>query len=39
MQIKDADIVYTIMKKIAEKEDFDKVILVFGDGDYWRMME
>ena len=35
----DTDIVFTIMKKIAEKEEFDKVILVSGDGDYWRMVD
>ena len=33
----DTDIVFDIMKKIAEKDEFDKVILVSGDGDcYWR---
>ena len=32
----DTDIVFTVMKKIAEKEKFDKVILVSGDGDYKR---
>ena len=27
------------MKKIAENDEFDKVILVSGDGDYFRMVE
>jgi len=27
------------MRKIAEKEDFDKIILVSGDGDYFRMVQ
>jgi len=35
----DTDIVFTIMKKLIEKEKFDKVILVSGDGDYWRMVD
>ena len=35
----DTDIVFSIMKKLVEKEDFEKVILVSGDGDYWRMVD
>jgi uncharacterized LabA/DUF88 family protein len=35
----DTDIVFTVMKKIAEREDFDKVILVSGDGDYFKMVD
>ena len=35
----DTDIVFSIMKKIADKEKFDKIILVSGDGDYWRMVD
>ena len=27
------------MKKLVEKEAFDRVILVSGDGDYWRMVD
>ena len=27
------------MKKLVEREKFDKVILVSGDGDYWRMVD
>jgi uncharacterized LabA/DUF88 family protein len=30
----DSDIIFHIMKKIYKKEDFSKVILVSGDGDY-----
>jgi hypothetical protein len=26
------------MKKLYKQEDMDKVILVSGDGDYWRMV-
>lgn len=35
----DTDIVFTIMRKIAKKEEFNKVILVSGDGDYFRMVD
>ena len=35
----DTDIVFAIMKKMVEQEQFDKVILVSGDGDYWRMVD
>lgn len=35
----DTDIVFTIMSKIADKEDFDKVVLVSGDGDYFKMVK
>jgi len=30
----DSDIIFQIMKKMYKKEDFGKVILVSGDGDY-----
>ncbi|MDR2538994.1 MAG: NYN domain-containing protein [Bifidobacteriaceae bacterium] len=30
----DTDVVYEIMWSIAERDDFDKIILVSGDGDY-----
>lgn len=30
----DSDIIFNIMKKLYKKEDFNKVILVSGDGDY-----
>lgn len=35
----DTDIVFSVMKKLAEREKFDKVVLVSGDGDYWRMVD
>jgi uncharacterized LabA/DUF88 family protein len=30
----DSDIVFTVMKKLYKKEDFNNIILVSGDGDY-----
>ncbi len=30
----DSDIIFNIMKKLYRKENFDKVVLVSGDGDY-----
>jgi uncharacterized LabA/DUF88 family protein len=30
----DSDIIFHIMKKIYKKEDFEKIVLVSGDGDY-----
>ena len=30
----DSDIIFQIMKKMYKKEDFEKIILVSGDGDY-----
>ena len=35
----DTDIVFTIMEKVAEKEKFDKVVLVSGDGDYFKVVK
>lgn len=35
----DVDIVFEIMKKIAEREIFDQIVLVSGDGDYIRMVK
>jgi uncharacterized LabA/DUF88 family protein len=34
----EADIVFLIMKKLHRKEDFDKVVLISGDGDYGRLV-
>lgn len=34
----DTDIVFTVMEKIADREKFDKVVLVSGDGDYFKMV-
>ena len=30
----DSDIIFEVMKRLYKKEDFDKIILVYGDGDY-----
>ena len=30
----DSDIIFSIMKKMYKKEDFAKIVLVSGDGDY-----
>jgi hypothetical protein len=35
----DVDIVFEIMKKLCLKEEFDQVILVSGDGDYYKMVK
>lgn len=35
----DTDIVFDVMKKMYLKEDFDKVVLVSGDGDYKLMVD
>lgn len=35
----DTDIVFTIMAKIADREKFDKIILVSGDGDYYQTVD
>ena len=35
----DTDIVFTIMSKIVDGENFDNVILVSGDGDYYKMVK
>lgn len=35
----DTDIVFHVMEKIAEREKFDRVVLVSGDGDYFKMVQ
>ncbi|MDO4987165.1 MAG: NYN domain-containing protein [Candidatus Saccharibacteria bacterium] len=35
----DTDIVFTVMSKIADREAFDNVVLVSGDGDYYKMVK
>jgi uncharacterized LabA/DUF88 family protein len=35
----DTDLVFTIMKKVYRKEDFEKIVLVSGDGDYKMLVE
>ena len=34
----DTDIVFTVMSKLIEDKDLDKVLLVSGDGDYYKMV-
>jgi len=35
----DVDVVFLVMRKLYEREDFSKVVLVSGDGDYKRMVD
>ena len=35
----DADIIFSIMKKLYQSEEFDRIVLVSGDGDYKRMVD
>ncbi|MDR0957301.1 MAG: NYN domain-containing protein [Candidatus Nomurabacteria bacterium] len=35
----DTDIVFEIMQKLVEKEKFDKIVLVSGDGDYFKTVQ
>lgn len=35
----DSDIIFSIMKRLYKKEDFQKVILVSGDGDYKNLVD
>lgn len=35
----DSDIIFHAMKKLYKKEDFEKIVLVSGDGDYKRMVD
>lgn len=35
----DCDIVFSIMKKLVEGDDFDKIIIVSGDGDYIKLVD
>jgi uncharacterized LabA/DUF88 family protein len=35
----DTDIVFNVMKRLYKKDDFDKVVLVSGDGDYKNMVD
>lgn len=35
----DSDIIFHIMKLLYKKEDFDKIILVSGDGDYKMLVD
>lgn len=35
----DSDIIFTIMKRLYKKENFEKIILVSGDGDYIQLVD
>ena len=35
----DTDIVFEIMKKMVDREDFNKIVLVSGDGDYKKLVD
>lgn len=35
----DTDIVFSVMKSLCENEDFERVFLVSGDGDYYKMIK
>ncbi len=35
----DTDIVFEIMKNVADNTEFEKILLVSGDGDYSKMVE
>lgn len=34
-----SDIIFNIMKKLCKKENFDKIILISGDGDYKMLVD
>ncbi len=35
----DTDIVFEVMKNIVDNKDFDKIVLVSGDGDYRKLVD
>jgi uncharacterized LabA/DUF88 family protein len=35
----DNDIIFGVMRKLVENESFNKVFIISGDGDYYRMVE
>lgn len=35
----DCDIIFTIMRKLVEEEEFEKIVLVSGDGDYKTLVD
>jgi uncharacterized LabA/DUF88 family protein len=35
----DSDIIFYVMRKLYKKENFDKIVLVSGDGDYHLLVE
>ena len=34
----DADLVFSVMKTLVERDDFEKIFIVSGDGDYYKMV-
>jgi uncharacterized LabA/DUF88 family protein len=35
----DSDIIFSIMKKLYRKENFDKIVIISGDGDYKMLVD
>ena len=35
----DSDIIFSVMKRLYKKEDFEKIVLVSGDGDYKMLVD
>jgi hypothetical protein len=35
----DSDIIFSVMKQLYKKDDFDKIVLVSGDGDYKTLVD
>lgn len=35
----DSDIIFSIMKRLYSKDDFDKILLISGDGDYKMLID
>ena len=35
----DSDIIFSVMKRLYKREDFDKIVLVSGDGDYKMLVD
>ena len=35
----DSDIIFDVMKRMYQKESFDKIVLVSGDGDYKMLVD
>jgi uncharacterized LabA/DUF88 family protein len=35
----DADIIFSIMKRLYTKDEFDKIVLVSGDGEYKMLVD
>jgi uncharacterized LabA/DUF88 family protein len=35
----DSDIIFSVMKRLQKDQDFDKIVLVSGDGDYKMLVD